>query len=389
MAIQFGFHLPTKIEVGNKMIENLGEFTAKLIPGRRALLVTDPGIRRIGIADAAADSLEQAGFTLSWFDQVAPNPKDIDCEAGGEAAKTFRADVIVAVGGGSVLDSAKAIALLQSHPGRLRDYEGRGKVTQEVTPIVAIPTTAGTGSEVTRSAVITDTDRKFKMTIKDVKLAPRLALVDPETTYGLPSFLTATCGMDALVHAIEAYTCKAANLLSDAVALAAMEYIYPALPLAVSDGNNTSARYRMMVGSLMAGIAFSHADVAAVHCLAEALGGLYDIPHGVGNSMFLPAITAYNASADAARHARAAAACGLDIIGLSDQEAASLLVTELEQLSQQIGIPSFAGYNGVQVEDFAFLADAAEKNGSTPSNCRTIIKDDYRAILEACYFKGV
>ena len=215
---QFGFLLPTKIEVGNRIIINLGEETARIIPGRRALLVTDPGVRRCGIADLAAISLEQAGFTLSWFDRVAPNPKDIDCEAGGKEARAYQADVIVAVGGGSVLDSAKAIALLQTHPGRLRDYEGRGKVTQEVTPIVAIPTTAGTGSEVTRSAVITDTERKFKMTIKDVKLAPRLTLIDPETTYGLPPFLTATCGMDALVHAIEAYTCKGANPLSDAAA---------------------------------------------------------------------------------------------------------------------------------------------------------------------------
>lgn len=387
MTAPFGFHLPTRIEAANGSIKKTGEYAAGVVAGGRVLLVTDPGVRSTGITDAVADSLVMAGFTLSWFDKVAPNPKDVDCEEGGEAARAFEADVIVAVGGGSVLDSAKAIALLQTHQGKLRDYEGRGKVTHAVTPIVAVPTTAGTGSEVTRSAVVTDTERKFKMTIKDVKLAPALAIVDPATTYGLPAALTATCGMDALVHAIEAYTCRCANPFSDAAALAAMERIFPALRDAVKDGSNVKARYDMMIGSLLAGVAFSHADVAAVHCLAEALGGLYDTPHGVGNSMFLPAVTAYNLQADPARHARAAAACGLDTTGLSEREAGELLVRELEALSADIGIPSFAGYEGVREEDFPFLAEASERNGSTPSNCRAIDRDGYLQLLKDCYFK--
>lgn len=388
MTLSFGFHLPTKIATENGLISKTGIYTAELINGRKALLVTDPGVSRAGIADKAVSSLREAGFSLTIFDQVAPNPKDVDCEIGATAARECCADVIVAVGGGSVLDSAKAIALLQTHKGKLRDFEGRGKVIHEVTPVVAIPTTAGTGSEVTRSAVVTDTERKFKMTIKDVRLAPRLALVDPETTYALPPALTATCGVDALVHAIEAYTCKLANPLSDAAALAAMERIFPFLRTVVADGANREARYQLMVGSLLAGIAFSHADVAAVHCLAEALGGLYDIPHGVGNSMFLPAVTAYNAQADPARHAKAATACGLTTYGLSDTEAAALLVSELKKLSVDLEIPSFANYNGVNLQDFEFLAEASERNGSTPSNCRFINREGYLAILVDCYSKS-
>lgn len=385
MENAFTFDLPTRIVAANNILHRAGELAAPLTKGRRALLVTDAGVRRAGISGTIADSLQQAGFMIELFDHVEPNPKDVHCEEGAALASRYGADLIIAAGGGSVLDSAKAIALLQTHDGKLRDYEGRGKVARQVTPIVAIPTTAGTGSEVTRSAVVTDTERKFKMTIKDVKLAPGLAIVDPQTTYALPASLTATCGMDALVHAIEAYTCRAANPMSDAFALAAMEKIFPWLRTAVTDGTNRQARYQLMIGSLQAGIAFSHSDVAAVHCLAEALGGLYDIPHGVANSMFLPIVTKYNAEADPARHARCAAACGLNTTGLRDEEAASLLVAELERLSQDIGIPAFSSYDGVKEADFAFLAQASQRNGSTPNNCREINTAEYLELLHACY----
>ncbi|MDW7651558.1 MAG: iron-containing alcohol dehydrogenase [Bacillota bacterium] len=388
MDFSFLFDLPTRIVFENSILSRAGEETKKLACGHRTLLVTDSGILRTGIADTVQSSLQQAGFDCMLFDRVEPNPKDVDCEEGGRAARDFNADMIVAVGGGSVIDSAKAIALLHTHNGKLTAYEGKGKVVNEVTPIVAIPTTAGTGSEVTRSAVITDTQRKFKMTIKDVRLAPRLALVDPETTYALPASLTATTGMDALVHAIEAYTCRLANPFSDALALAAMERIFPWLRAAVKDGSDKVARSQLMTGSLLAGVAFSHADVAAVHCLAEALGGIYDIPHGAGNSMFLPAVTAYNAQADPQRHARVAAACGLPVGGLSDVDASKLLVDALEKLSADINIPDFAGFPGVKEEDFPFLAEAAQKNGSTPSNCRAIGQENYLGILKACYSQG-
>ncbi len=385
MNLSFGFHLPTVIEAGSGLIHAAGPLIQKTIGGKRALIVTDPGVRRAGLADAVRASLEKEGIVCEWFDQVEPNPKDRDVEAGGEAAKLFAADLIVAVGGGSVLDSAKAIALLHTHGGRIRDYEGRGKVVRDVTPVAAIPTTAGTGSEVTRGAVITDSSRKFKMTVKDVKLAPRLAIVDPETTYALPAAITASTGMDAFVHAIEAYTCKLANPLSDAMAEAAMNLIYRSLRTAVFDGGNKQARYDMMIGSLLAGIAFSHADVAAVHCMAEALGGLYDTPHGVANSIFLPVVTEYNIPANPAKHARAAAVCGLPVSGLTDEEAASLLVDALYRLSRDIGIPMLRSLGYVDPNDFADLAESAYRNGSTPSNCREIGKDGYLGLFRRCF----
>lgn len=385
MMKKYGFNLPTRIEVAAGLLKDTGPLVGEVTSGKRAFLVTDPGVKEAGLADRAGSSLADAGFDCSIFDNVKPNPRDTDCEAGGEEARRFKADIIVAVGGGSVIDSAKAIALLQTYGGPLVSYEGRGTVPGPVTPLAAVPTTAGTGSEVTRSAVITDTKRRFKMGIKDVRLAPELALIDPETTYKLPQGLTASTGMDALVHAIEAYTCRAANPFSDALALAAIEKIFPALPTAVREGGNKQARDDMMIGSVIAGIAFSHADVGAVHCLAEAIGSLYDTPHGVANSIFLPSVTAFNAEADPQRHARIAAACGLEVKNMEAEEASRLLVEKLAELSSEIGIPTLSNLEQVNPKDFEHLAELSEINGSTPSNCRFIDKEAYLNILQDCY----
>jgi alcohol dehydrogenase len=381
----FSFHLPTRIEIGEGILEQTAAFIDQTIAGRKIFIVTDPGIQRIGLVERVEQLLKKEGYTLDVFNQVHPNPKDVDCLTGAEAAQAFGADAILAIGGGSVIDSAKAIAVLQTHGGRVQDVEGRSKVQHQVTPIVAIPTTAGTGSEVTRSAVITDTDRHFKMTIKDVKLAPRLAIIDPETTYNLPAPLTASTGMDALVHAIEAYTCKLSNPTADALALGAMSHLYPHLREAVHNGHNREARYHMMVGSLIAGMAFSHADVAAVHCMAEAIGGRYDTPHGVANSMFLPYVTEHNASSDIFKHAHIARVCGIVNERMSDEEATDFLVEELKQLAKDISIPSFGSLAEADPLDFEALAEASFRNGSTPSNAREITKEDYVELFKKAY----
>ncbi len=385
MNTEFGFHLPTRVEVGCGNRRRVGELARALDCGRRALVVTDPGILNTGIVSDVTSSLSGQGFSLDVFSDIHPNPRDVDCQAGGQAAREMSADLIIAVGGGSVIDAAKAIALLNTHPGNIADYAGRGTARGPVTPLVAVPTTAGTGSEVTRSSVITDSKRKIKFTVKDLLLAPALAVVDPETTYGLPPALTASTGMDALVHAIEAYTCRVAQPLSDAMALRAMGLIWAALPAAVENGGDMRARFDMMVGSLMAGIAFSHADVGAVHCMAESLGGLYDTPHGIANSIFLPPVTAFNAETSPERHARAATACGLNVAGLSAPKAASVLVRELARLSARIGIPGFREIPGVDPCDFPVLAAASYTNGSTPSNCREITEDDYLELFSRAF----
>lgn len=381
----FSFHIPTRVEIGEGCVAELGKLAQTLTAGKKVLFVTDSELCRLGLAETAMRSLSSAGFECTLFTRVKPNPRDTDCLEGAGLARKIRADLIVALGGGSVIDSAKAIALLQTHGDDLRKYVQRGTINRPVTPIIAIPTTAGTGSEVTRSAVITDTASSRKLTVKDIRLAPRLALVDPSLTYSLPPGLTASTGMDALVHAIEAYTCRLANPFSDLFALEAMKRIFPWLPVAVRDGANKAARQQMMIGSLFAGIAFSHADVAAVHCMAEAVGGLYDTPHGVANSIFLPVVSRLNAEAEPARYAECAKACGLDVEGLPAAEAAQVFVAELVKLSRLVGIPSFSDLPGVQSSDFELLAEMAYLNGSTPSNSRVIRKEDYLELFREAY----
>lgn len=380
MAANCGFYLPTRVEFSPGAIKRVPELLGETLSGKRIFLVTDPGVIRAGLIEPVYEDLRKHGYIVEIFDAVQPNPKDVDCDTGGETVRNFRADIILAVGGGSVIDSAKAIALLHTHRGKIRQYEGRGVAREKVTPLVAAPTTAGTGSEVTRSSVITDTGRAFKMSMRDVQLAPKLAIIDPETTYALPAALTASTGMDAFVHALEAYTCKAATPFSDAWAQEAMRLIFPSLRRAVHEGAK-EARDRMMLGSVMAGIAFSHADVAAVHCLAEALGGLYDTPHGVANSIFLPSVTEFNAAAAPERHREAARICGLPVDKMTPGEASELLTAELRGLAADIGIPALREIPGVREADFERLAEASFINGSTPDNCRDIDKSGYLEIL--------
>ncbi|WP_202077644.1 iron-containing alcohol dehydrogenase [Caldalkalibacillus salinus] len=378
------FHLPTIIRAGNDTFRKTGMYLKSSILCQRIFIVTDSGIQQAGYVQELEQVLQREGYITDVFTQVQPNPRDTDCMAGGEAAQRFAAEVILALGGGSVIDSAKAIAILQRLGGRPQDYQGRDQILGDVTPVVAIPTTAGTGAEVTRSSVITDTTRKEKLTIKDVKIAPKLAIVDPTLTHALPPSLTASTGMDALVHAIEAYTCKRANPISDGLALQAMHYIFPHLRAAFEDGTNERARYNLMIGSTIAGMAFSHADVASVHCMAEAIGGRYDIAHGVANSIFLPYVLAYNAQTDITKHANIARTIGLTSTQ-DDHEATDILVQEMKQLALDLSIPSLSSFAQVKEHDFNQLAEAAEANGSTPSNVRTMTKSDYLYLFKQTY----
>ncbi|WP_408009775.1 iron-containing alcohol dehydrogenase [Pseudalkalibacillus sp. A8] len=379
------FNLPTKIEAGNGVLAKTGTYLKESLEGTRIFIVTDSGIEQAGFVGKLKETLKTEGYETKVFNQVKPNPRDTDCIVGGEAAREFEADAIVALGGGSVIDSAKAIAILQVHGGRLQDYAGRDNVPEGVTPLIVIPTTAGTGAEVTRSSVITDTAKRIKFTIKSVQIAPVLAIVDPELTYNLPPHLTASTGMDALVHAIEAYTCKLSNPIADGLALQAMKHIYPYLRRAVKVGEDQEARYNMMIGSTIAGMAFSHADVASVHCMAEAIGGLYDTPHGVANSMFLPYIVEYNAQADIHKHATIARTIGIAKETDPDQSAANLLVDEMKQLAADISIPTFSSLPEVSEDDFEYLSESAYNNGSTPSNAREITKEDYLQLFRKAY----
>jgi alcohol dehydrogenase len=369
----FSFELPTKIEYGIGVVERLAEII-KALNAESLLVVTDKGIRNSGLLERISNLLDANKLAHNIFDNVEPNPKDYNVQEGAEMAKRLNPDCLVTVGGGSPIDCAKAIAVVARQGGAARDYVGPDKIGGDVLPLIAIPTTAGTGSEVTFSSVITDSKEKYKFSIKDSKMAPKVALVDPEMTLTMPPGLTAATGMDALTHAIEGFTANAAEPIADSAALYAIELITAYLRAAVSDGSNLEARAGMLLGSVLAGIAFSHSDVAAVHCVAEALGGKYDAAHGVCNAVVLPAVMEYNLDYCKDRYARIAAAMGLSYENV--EEGARQAVKAVQKLASDVRLPEF-GSLGVQEKDFEELALNSFKNGSNIDNPRPMTEEDY------------
>lgn len=374
----FSFELPTRIEYGPGVTARLPR-ELHALGVKHVLLVTDPGVASRGLMNDLRSNIMHNGIEFEIFDHVESNPKDYNVEEGTAKALATKVDGVVAVGGGSPIDCAKAICVVATNGGKPRDYEGKGKIATDPLPLIAVPTTAGSASEVTFSSVVTDTTEKFKFSIKDPRIAPVAALADPEMTRTMPPALTAATGMDALTHAIEGYTAKVAEPLSDAAALHAIEMITSNLRAAVEDGENLEARAGMLIGSILAGIAFSHSDVGSVHCIAEALGGKYDLPHGVCNAVCLPAVMEYNQDYCLERYARVAGAMGMTFA--SPAEGARLAVSAVAQLARDIQLPDFARL-GVKAEDLEELAHKSEINGSNPDNPRPMAKEDSLYIFE-------
>lgn len=376
----FEFQLPTRIVFGFGASDGVGE-EAKAFQPTRTLVVTDEGVARAGILERVTDRLRAEDVQYDVFSDVSPNPRDVEVEAGVELAREHDCDVLVAVGGGSVIDCAKAIGTLLSNGGRVQDYEGLGKLTRPIPPLIAVPTTHGTGSEVTFWYVISDEKAKRKIDGGSPLMAARVALVDPELTLSLPPSLTAATGVDALTHAVEAYTGLPSEPLTDSLALTAIGLIGRSLRKAYADGADRPARYDVTLGSLLAGVAFGNSDVGAVHCISETLGGFYDIPHGVANAIYLPIVVEYNLSAEPERFGHIARALDESADGPSRGADATALVGMLRKLSQDLGIPS-AREAGVKDEDLTALADLCMRNVSVESNARVMTHEGFLHLLE-------
>ncbi len=277
------------------------------------------------------------------------------------------------------MDAAKASALVLANGGRVADYEGWDRVARQSWPVLAVPTTAGSGAEVTYWAVISDTERRFKFSVGSPLIAPTVALVDPELTVDLPPWLTASTGIDALTHAIESYTATIAQPLTDACSITAIELVAANLREACANGHNRRAREGMMLASCLAGISVGISSTAAVHCLSEALGGTYDTPHGVANAFFLAAVTDFNWIAAPAKYARIAEALGLRRGAISDIEAARRVGTLIRELIADIGVPLHQV--SLQEQDLSHLSKAAMVNLACEVNPRSMTEDDFMAIL--------
>lgn len=384
MLETFSFNLPTRIEFGNGQINNLGGYVREL-NGTKVMVLTDKGIRASGIVNKVTDILEQKEINYIIYDNIKPNPRDQDCMEAYFLAQKEHVDVLIGLGGGSSMDTAKAVGVLLTHGGNISDWYGLNILHQPITPLICIPTTAGTGSEITFFSVITDTSTKLKMNILDYRVAPKIALLDPELTLTLPPAITASTGMDALTHAIEAYTCNLSEPITDALALYAIDVIIKNLSEAVNNGGNLEARRNMLAGSLIAGIAFGNSDVGGVHCMAEALGGLYDTPHGVANSMLLPYVFEYNIPSNVEKHAMVAKLLGVLPIGKTNEEIANEGVIKLRELANEVGIPKMKDLQNIKVEDFNYLAEGATQNVSASSNPRIATKEDYFALYIKAY----
>lgn len=381
MINSFEFVLPTKIRYGAGMLKVLGE-ELRSLGAKRVMIITDRGLVKAGMAKRITEIIEGEGMNFIIYDEIEANPKDYNVEACAEKAGLEAIDTIVAFGGGSPIDAAKAVAVLAKQGGKVRDYQGKGKIKDDCLPIITIPTTAGTGSEVTFSSVITDTKEKFKFTIKSTAIAARTAIVDPELTLTVPPMITAATGIDALTHAIEGYTANCTEPIAEAVGLYAVEYIAPNIAEAVKNGGNIKARDKMMMGSLLAGLSFSHADVASVHCMAEALGSMYDAPHGMCNAILLPYVMEYNLPAAEYKYARIARAMGIE--EKDDHAAAMKGIEHIKKLSKEIGLPGIRSLN-VNTEDFGLLAEMSVKNGSNDSNPRKMTKEEYVMLFNKAY----
>ena len=380
LAKTFPFSVPTRIEYGPGVSAGVGAEVAAL--GTRAAIVTDPGVAAAGLVEPVERRLRDAGLAVEVFADVEPNPRvaTVDRIAAGIAAAG--ADAIVGLGGGSALDTAKAAAAVATFGGTVLDYEGLEVVPGPCTPVVAIPTTAGTGSEVTAWAIVTDLSRSYKMAVGSSRIVPRVALVDPLLTVGLPRLLTAGTGMDALTHAIEAYTAVCSNPVSDALALSAVELIGAHIECATRDGADEQARCAMMLGSLLAGVAFGNADTAAVHAMGEALGGLLDIGHGVANAMCLPFVVAYNAGAVPEKTARLGRALGLATDGLELAAACELTVAALHGLLDRLGLPTLSEA-GVSESHVPELVRIALMNSGNPDNPVPVDGAAFEALFHA------
>ena len=385
MLKNFSFNLPTRIEFGIGIVNQLGAFINEL-GGKKVMIVTDKGLRKAGVTDSVFRVLDEDGIEYCIFDDVKPNPRDLDCMEAYKLAQTNNVDLLIGIGGGSSMDTAKAVGTMLSHGDHISDWYGLNKLTSPITPLICIPTTSGTGSEITPFSVVTDTESKLKMNILDFKVAPKIALLDPELTKTMPAIITASTGMDALTHAIEAYTCNLSEPITDALALYAIELIVNNLEEAVQNGENLQARENMLMGSLIAGIAFGNADVGGVHCMAEALGGLYDTPHGIANSMLLPYVFDFNIPSNIQKHAKVAMLLGANPGDFDNEEKlAKEGVKILVQVAEKIGIPKMRDIGNINTDDFDYLAEASTKNVSAESNPRKATKEDYLNLFYMAY----
>ncbi|MGV1063769.1 L-threonine dehydrogenase [Clostridium perfringens] len=367
--MSYKFFMPAISLMGADCLKDAGDQVGEL-GFKKALIVTDKVLGQIGIVKKVTDVLDNKNIEYAIYDETKPNPTVKNVNDGLALLKEKECDFVISLGGGSAHDCAKGIALLATNGGEIKDYEGVDKSKKPQLPMVGINTTAGTGSEMTLFAIITDEERHIKMALVDKRLTPIIAVNDPMLMLAMPKSLTAATGMDALTHAVEAYVSTAATPITDACAEKAIELISNYLVNAVENGQDVEARDMMAYAEYLAGMAFNNASLGYVHAMAHQLGGFYNLPHGVCNAILLPHVQEYNKATSASRLAKIAKIMGGNIEGLTDEQGADLCIDMIKSLSQTIGIPEGLGVLGVKESDFETLATNALNDACSLTNPR-------------------
>ncbi len=373
----YDFLNPSVNFMGPGCVSVLGE-RCKLLGMAKPLIVTDEYLARLenGPVAQSVAALKSSGIDYVIFTGAEPNPKVQNCYDGLKLYRENGCDSIITVGGGSAHDCGKGVGIAVTHGGDLTEYAGIEKLTNALPPLIAVNTTAGTASEVTRHCVLTNLDTKLKFVIVSWRNVPLVSFNDPMMMLDIPPALTAATGMDALTHAVETYVSVDANPVTDAVAIQSIKLIANNLRQAVANGHDVKARENMAYASLLAGMAFNNGNLGYVHAMAHQLGGQYDLPHGVANAMLLPVVEEYNIMSNPQRFADIAVFMGENIDGLSVMDAADKAIAAMARLAKDVGIPSSLKEMGVKEEDFSLMAENALKDGNAGSNPRKGNKQD-------------
>ncbi len=379
----FSFSIPQNITFGRGSLKQLPVLAQKL-QKHKAFIISGPHLNKMGMVAGCQEALSHAGMESDAFTETEGNPSTETVEKATEAYQNSGADFIVALGGGSPLDVAKAAAVLAAYGGKITDYEGGGKVPGPVVPMIAVPTTAGTGSEVTAFSVITDHSRSYKLTVVSNALLPAYAILDPELITSVPAGTAAACGVDALVHALEAYISLAASPFSDMFALKALRLIGENIRSYVANRKKETAAEGMLLGSLFAGIAFSHARLGDVHAMSHPVSAYFDVAHGIANAVLLPTIVTFNELSDRGKYYdiyRSIAKAPVKREGFSSD----MLAAELRALNAELGLPASLREVGVKEELFEAMADDAMKSGNILVNPRSTTRSDVIDLYKRAY----
>lgn len=381
------FRMPKSVLYGRNSLEKLGEQSKKL--GKRAFIVTDTIMEKLGYVEKCIQQLNKKSITVSTYNKVDAEPTNIHVLEALSLCKEEKCDFIIGIGGGSCIDAAKAVAVLYTNGGEVEDYVQKDiEIENNPLPLIAIPTTSGTGSEVTSVAVITNKKTDVKMMMKHPSFIPKVAIIDPVLTSSLPPQITAATGIDALCHAIEAYISKVSQPLTDVLALSAIESIMKYLRIAYEDGRNMEAREAIMIASLQAGIAFSNASVTLVHGMSRPVGALFHVPHGISNAILLPTVLEFTKTSAMKRLAKIGRSLNKDLYSNSDEEVADYTLGEIKKLCFDLRIPNLKEYGIDEIEfenAISKMASDAIESGSPANNPRVPSYDEIKELYRECF----